>query len=196
MNARESILTRVREAKPAARELPDVDRTWRAFERSTEALDARLMRVAAAGGSHVVEARRSELSAVVQQLHSEAVSLRSMCVEVPSIGQLTNDPHDFAALDVFVCEGELGVAEDGSVWIPASRLGQRAAFFLAAHVVLVLDRTRIVEHLHDAYSRIDLGSDAFGMFVAGPSKTADIEQSLVIGAHGPKGLTLIVVGSD
>jgi L-lactate dehydrogenase complex protein LldG len=31
------------------------------------------------------------------------------------------------------------------------------------------------------------------VFVAGPSKTADIEQSLVIGAHGPKSLTVLLI---
>jgi L-lactate dehydrogenase complex protein LldG len=37
--------------------------------------------------------------------------------------------------------------------------------------------------------------EAFGVFVAGPSKTADIEQILVIGAHGPRSLTVLLVPS-
>jgi len=60
-------------------------------------------------------------------------------------------------------------------------------------VVIVLDRATIVPTLHAAYSRLDMTNEAFGTFVAGPSKTADIEQSLVIGAHGPKVLTIILV---
>jgi L-lactate dehydrogenase complex protein LldG len=79
------------------------------------------------------------------------------------------------------------------VWLPLSRLGTRAAAFLAEHVVVVLDQSAIVPDLHAAYEQIDVAAEAFGAFVAGPSKTADIEQSLVIGAHGPKRLTLMLV---
>jgi L-lactate dehydrogenase complex protein LldG len=43
-----------------------------------------------------------------------------------------------------------------------------------------------------AYTRIDLNTTGFGVFIAGPSKTADIEQSLVIGAHGPVKSTVII----
>jgi len=58
---------------------------------------------------------------------------------------------------------------------------------------VVVREAEFVDDLHAAYARIDVRAHPFGAFVAGPSKTADIEQSLVIGAHGPKALSIVVV---
>jgi L-lactate dehydrogenase complex protein LldG len=48
--------------------------------------------------------------------------------------------------------------------------------------------------MHQAYERLSFAGAGFGLFLSGPSKTADIEQSLVIGAHGPRSLTVFLVG--
>jgi L-lactate dehydrogenase complex protein LldG len=62
----------------------------------------------------------------------------------------------------------------------------------------VLDKENIVANMHAAYDRIaeytsSGGSYGFATFIAGPSKTADIEQSLVLGAHGPRSLTVFLL---
>jgi L-lactate dehydrogenase complex protein LldG len=46
--------------------------------------------------------------------------------------------------------------------------------------------------MHQAYDRIAAAAGPYGLFVSGPSKTADIEQSLVIGAHGPRSATVLL----
>ena len=116
----------------------------------------------------------------------------SFVAGIESTSPAATDPHALHALDVLACTASLGVAENGAVWIATSDVMHRAALFLAERVVIVLPGDAIVATLHDAYDRLDVRATSFGTFVAGPSKTADIEQAMVIGAHGPKELTLIV----
>jgi L-lactate dehydrogenase complex protein LldG len=103
------------------------------------------------------------------------------------------DPHMLDPLKVMVCRGTLGVAENGAVWLRESDLGNRAAPFITEHLILVLDKSRLVPDLFAAYEQLHVDGEGFGLFVAGPSKTADIEQSLVLGAHGPKRHTVILL---
>ena len=92
-----------------------------------------------------------------------------------------------------MCSATLGVAENGAVWLAESQLVHRAAPFLTQHLAILLDRGQIVWNMHQAYTRLQVDAEAFGVFIAGPSKTADIEQALVIGAHGPRSLTVMLV---
>jgi L-lactate dehydrogenase complex protein LldG len=98
--------------------------------------------------------------------------------------------------DAVVIAGGPAVAESGAVWwVPRDEAERRAAF-LAERVILVVAREQLVGDLHAAYQRIDPAAAHYGCFVAGPSKTADIEQALVIGAHGPRALDVYLWGPE
>jgi L-lactate dehydrogenase complex protein LldG len=148
---------------------------------------------AIASGAKVTVCSHDEVARVIEGALAGARTVLSFADGIPSHDAPAGDLHDLAALDALVCEPDLGVAENGAVWIASSSDRLRAALFLAARVVVVVHETELVADLHQAYARIDVTAHPFGAFVAGPSKTADIEQSLVIGAHGPKALSIVVV---
>jgi len=104
------------------------------------------------------------------------------------------DAHQCVDVDLTIVRGELGVAENGAVWVNADSLRHRALLFLSGNLILVIEGRDIVSDMESAYARNDFSSIRSGYFISGPSKTADIEQCLVIGAHGAKSLLVLVVG--
>lgn len=104
-----------------------------------------------------------------------------------------DNPRELEDLDFVVVPGEIAVAENGAVWVTDHGLKHRVVYFINQHLIIVVKRNTIVHNMHEAYARLKLGSAMFGCFISGPSKTADIEQSLVIGAHGCCSMQLYVI---
>lgn len=198
MSAREAILAslgRVAASTPAPPPVyaPPRDDSADLFARFTASL-------AAAGGStrSLADPNAPALAAALRA-HPVAASARRLWSSLPEVAPRWDGPpprtsHDLAGLDFALLRGELGVAESGAVWWAPRDPLERAAAFLAEHVALVVPRAALVADLHAAYARIDLAAQPFGCFVCGPSKTADIEQALVIGAHGPRSLEVWWLG--
>lgn len=107
--------------------------------------------------------------------------------------ELPQDPHELEDLNLAILEGQFGVAENGAIWLDDRQLPHRALPFITEHLVIVLRKSRLFPTLHQAYENIGDEHSGFGLFIAGPSKTADIEQSLVIGAHGAKSLRVVMI---
>ena len=103
------------------------------------------------------------------------------------------DPREMEDLDLLVVRGVHGVAENGAVWVPESNMGHRALPFITKHLALLLDKGQIVQNMHEAYALLSGYDQGFGVFISGPSKTADIEQSLVIGAQSALTTTIFLV---
>jgi L-lactate dehydrogenase complex protein LldG len=102
------------------------------------------------------------------------------------------DPHRLENIDLVVVRGAFGVAENAAVWVTDEQVPHRVAYFCTQHLILILDSNRIVHNMHEANAKLDLSSLTWGTFISGPSKTADIEQCLVIGAHGARSLTVVL----
>jgi len=116
--------------------------------------------------------------------------------ELKSIAELSpyyDDPHTLENVELTILKSHLGVAENGAVWITDDQLPARVLPFISEQLAVVLEKKDLVATLQEAYQKIDNATYGFGVFIAGPSKTSDIEQSLVLGAHGPKGMTVFLM---
>jgi L-lactate utilization protein LutC len=100
-------------------------------------------------------------------------------------GEITDKPKGI------VIKAEFGVAENGAVYIDHKRDEDRRVYTFYEEITILLESDKILNNMHEAYERVKL--DEFGLFMSGPSKTADIEQSLVIGAHGAKRVWVVLV---
>ncbi len=102
-------------------------------------------------------------------------------------------PQEYQSLDWMLIRGRFGVAENGAIWVPADEVDDRVQVFITQHLVIVLEAADLEPHMHAAYQRLGR-FEGYGVFVSGPSKTADIEQSLVLGAHGCRTLDIFLIG--
>ena len=112
----------------------------------------------------------------------------------------TDDGYDKNALercDVGISECDALVAQTGTVVVTSRSAGGRALSCLPPHHVVLARRDQLVADLPAAFELVARkhGADYPSMisFITGPSRTADIERSLVLGAHGPKRLTIFMV---
>lgn len=97
-----------------------------------------------------------------------------------------------AQLKTVILRGRFGVAENAAVWLDEANFPNRLIPFISEELVVCLNSKKIVRNMHEAYSAIGINTNGFGVFISGPSKTADIEQSLVYGAHGAKRYSVVL----
>lgn len=192
MSSRARILEAVRKNQPQASSLPQIPSAANLSVDVVERFKTILVNI---GGAVVEVNDTASISAYIAKNIPDAQRIVSLVTGVEARGMdfSSTDPHQLENVDVAVLQGFFGVAENGAVWITDERMGDRALPFISAHLAMVIQRKDIVPTLHEAYERIGSSQHHFGTFIAGPSKTADIEQSLVLGAHGPKSMTVFIM---
>jgi hypothetical protein len=147
-------------------------------------------------GAKVLEVKSSDdLNSVIREAYPNAKIFASSIngIEADLNPDTIASAADLNGTDVGIIQGELGVAENGCVWIPQT-MKERAVCFISEELVILLDKDNIVSNMHEAYKRIQMPHYGYGVFISGPSKTADIEQALVMGAQAARGVTIILVG--
>lgn len=141
----------------------------------------------AAGGQVVLMQPGDDINDIIRHHFPDAIRIAS---NLSSITCATfnpddlDDPRELDNTDLAIVEGHFGVAENGAVWI-IRQVKHKALYFISNSLVMLIDRNSIVNNMHEAYKRTENMTYDFGAFISGPSKTADIEQALVLGAHGP-----------
>lgn len=107
------------------------------------------------------------------------------------------DRNALEACDAGLTECECLVAQTGSVCVSALSSGGRTLSVLPPHHIVVARRRQLVPDLSAAFELLaeKYAPDypSFMTFISGPSRTGDIERILVLGAHGPKKLTVLLV---
>ncbi len=203
MSSKQDILGRIRKELPQAVELPSLQQEWIQYDDVRQQfIDA----VASVGGSCVVVSSLEEIQSHLAQIESYASGQNRVSL-VDGVGAADidfdsiDDPHELEACDWAVVPAEIGVAENGAVWLTDSAIKHRAILFIVQHLAIVLSANDLVHNMAEAYSRINCYDSAgdtpsLGVFISGPSKTADIEQSLVIGAHGSRSHVIFILDGD
>jgi L-lactate dehydrogenase complex protein LldG len=108
-----------------------------------------------------------------------------------------NDKKDFDSLYAGITRCEYLIARFGSVMVSSGlSTGRRMFVFPEVHIVIA-SASQVVEDLKDAFSGIrnkyQDGLPSQMTVITGPSRTADIEKTLVMGAHGPRELFVFMV---
>lgn len=193
MSSREKILSAIKNNQPAFTSLPEVEY----FEQSYTDVVEKYKTILQSIGGEVHEVKDvAAIIEILRQQFKDSVRILSVTDSFSGYAEIYtqgDDPHKLDNVDVAITKAHFGVAENGAVWVTEDLLQERVMPFICQHLVAIIDKQNIVATMQQAYDRIAGTQYGFGTFIAGPSKTADIEQSLVLGAHGPKTMTVFII---
>lgn len=191
-DSREKILSRVKQNQPSKSPLPEIP----TFEEEGLDLITTFEKSVTASAGKVLQLENGEnLNDLIATGFPKADKIVSLSDKIDGNFQLDHYTHpvELHDIDVVILEGEMGVAENGAVWVRESKMGQRVLPFITQHLVVLVKQGKLLPNMTEAYRNIKIEEDGFGVFIAGPSKTADIEQSLVIGAQGARSFTVVLL---
>jgi L-lactate dehydrogenase complex protein LldG len=192
VNSREKILEAIRKNKPTDFVLPSMEPF---SDQEEETINRFLNVLSSIGGIGALVEEQEVINNWIRQNNDQEVWV-SAIAGLPGFNlnnYLNADATSIEGVHSFMVKGSVAVAENGAVWISEKNMGNRLLPFLCQQLVIVVEENCVVSNMHKAYEKITIDEDGYGLFIAGPSKTADIEQSLVIGAHGPLRLQVFVI---
>ncbi len=193
MSSREKILAAIKNNQPALKELPTIPFSDAITYQDPCAQFTTVIK--GIGGEVVAITNKKE---IVDYINYKFSNHHNFVTTIPGLAEIKMlddklDPHFLENIEVAIMRAKFGVAENGSVWLTDEEMRIRALPFICQHLSVLVQKEDFVNNMFEAYQRIGKNNYEFGVFIAGPSKTADIEQSLVLGAHGPKTMTVFIL---
>jgi len=194
--SRDKILQNISSNQPPAKPLPDLE-----FQHEESGIKEIYVEVLKKIGGKLFEVKSwDEIRSIITESFPAGARKITTINELSDIADTvqwkTQDPHALHDVEAAVIRAHFGVAENGALWITDELIFQQVVPFITQHLLVVLPASEIVPTMHQAYQRIGNVDYNFGVFIAGPSKTADIEQSLVLGAHGPRTMTVFLLNEQ
>jgi len=189
MNSRETIIKRIKRNSPEIKLLSDSFPGTESF--SNEQLLVEFKENLVKAGGEILEPGNSNEPGNYLENHFRKVIDLTQKTDREKYSSAPKQ--ELEKVQTVIVPGQLGVAENGAMWIDETNLPNRLLPFVTEQLIIVLNEGNMVRDMFEAYRRINLGDVGFGVFISGPSKTADIEQSLVYGAHGAKKLVVMIV---
>lgn len=194
MSSRATILDKIKQNQPlVVSELPGLAALDFSVSNVSETFKSVLKGI---GGDYVEVSDYQQIIDFVKKNYAtekRMITTISELSEIAATDWLNDDPHNLKDVELTLVKAHFGVAENSALWVTDEILGQRVSTFIPQYLAIVVDEKDIVTTMHQAYERIGNQEYGFGTFIAGPSKTADIEQSLVLGAHGARGLVVFIM---
>lgn len=193
MTTREKILGEVLQNQPASLPLPDISKFRGAELDVVQKYKAVFESI---GGQVFLVKDFDAIKALIAQHFDTTQRIATTLPELTESFELivpNVDPHTYEDIELAIIHAHFSVAENGAVWLSDEVMGQRIIPYICQHLAVVVRAESIVPTLHEAYDIIGEGTYGFGGFIGGPSKTADIEQALVLGAHGPLSMAVFVL---
>lgn len=193
MTSREKILAAVKQNQPPLSMLPDIT----VFGVIEADIVARYIGIfTGIGGQVIAISHLDEIKGILPQHFDTTKRIVTTLAKLGDTAELISgdsNPHSFDDVEVAIIKAKLAVAENGAVWLTEDMMGQRIIPYICQHLAVVVAEGSLVATMHDAYAKIASEDYGFGGFIGGPSKTADIEQALVLGAHGPLSMTIFLI---
>lgn len=191
MSSKNDILAAIRRNTGTRYDMPEIKLDAITYEDKIK----KFSEVLASAGGRAIELKDGEdVNYVIRREFPDAKRIASNLEEVTCATfnpDTLDNPKELNGTDVSVVEGEFGVVENAAVWLP-KQVRHKGLYFISNALVILLDKTQLVNNMHEAYARNEKGGYDYGVFMSGPSKTADIEQALVFGAHGPIQVVVIL----
>lgn len=208
--SREKVLKRVRNALVSKTEtvIPSIDTESNIYKDFDDTLDiAFAQEFTKIAGKFIYCENEDDCVQNLKSLVKELKLKKLFCADrkLISILQKGNIPiitetEDFQKMDSAITYCEYLIARLGSIMISSNQTsGRRLNVFPENHIVIAYT-SQIVADIKDALKNIHNQYDgklpSLVSVISGPSRTADIEKTLVMGAHGPKNLYLLLIDEE